>query len=227
MSTEHEQAPLDEILPRDSGADRGPIDIDIPRPTLDREIEKPAVSERLSEAKRIADELEAENRMFKAAQERDGLVAQQQEAERQQREFAQFEAELQADQQASDPNWHQKMAKDALAAASDAKARAQYGNAAVEFVWEELQHALDTNHPHVGIMRQKIAQGMNPADVAMEWFDHTGGVRNRPLPGEARHQSRRSIADHFPSNLAGARNVGRRMGPAWSGPTPLNDIFKR
>jgi hypothetical protein len=30
-----------------------------------------------------------------------------------------------------------------------------------------------------------------------------------------------------PSNLAGARNVGARGGPAWSGPATLNDIFDR
>jgi len=30
-----------------------------------------------------------------------------------------------------------------------------------------------------------------------------------------------------PSNLAGARNVGGRSGPAWSGPASLNDIFDR
>ena len=30
-----------------------------------------------------------------------------------------------------------------------------------------------------------------------------------------------------PSNLAGARNVGTRSGPAWSGPASLNDIFDR
>lgn len=30
-----------------------------------------------------------------------------------------------------------------------------------------------------------------------------------------------------PSNLAGARNVGSRSGPAWSGPASLNDIFDR
>ena len=30
-----------------------------------------------------------------------------------------------------------------------------------------------------------------------------------------------------PSNLAGARNVGARHGPAWSGPASLNDIFDR
>lgn len=31
----------------------------------------------------------------------------------------------------------------------------------------------------------------------------------------------------MPSNLAGARNVGTRAGPAWAGPTALADIFKR
>jgi hypothetical protein len=31
----------------------------------------------------------------------------------------------------------------------------------------------------------------------------------------------------MPSNLATARNVGARSGPAWAGPTPLNDIFSR
>jgi hypothetical protein len=30
-----------------------------------------------------------------------------------------------------------------------------------------------------------------------------------------------------PSNLAGARNVGARNGPVWSGPATLNDIFDR
>lgn len=31
----------------------------------------------------------------------------------------------------------------------------------------------------------------------------------------------------MPSNLAGARNVGARSGPAWSGPQTLQDIFNR
>jgi len=31
----------------------------------------------------------------------------------------------------------------------------------------------------------------------------------------------------MPSNLAAARNVGTRSGPAWGGPQPLNDIFDR
>jgi hypothetical protein len=31
----------------------------------------------------------------------------------------------------------------------------------------------------------------------------------------------------MPSNLAGARNVGARSGPAWSGPSSIDDIFSR
>jgi hypothetical protein len=31
----------------------------------------------------------------------------------------------------------------------------------------------------------------------------------------------------MPSNIAGARNVGSRTGPAWSGPPSLQDIFAR
>lgn len=43
--------------------------------------------------------------------------------------------------------------------------------------------------------------------------------------GEPQAQQRQATV--MPSNLAGARNVGVRSGPAWSGPQPLQDIFKR
>lgn len=41
------------------------------------------------------------------------------------------------------------------------------------------------------------------------------------------NQQQDKPAQVLPSNLAGARNVGSRSGPAWSGPTPIIDIFKR
>lgn len=40
-------------------------------------------------------------------------------------------------------------------------------------------------------------------------------------------QQAETPAPVMPSNLATARNVGARAGPAWSGPKPLGDIFKR
>lgn len=47
---------------------------------------------------------------------------------------------------------------------------------------------------------------------------------------QAQQQSapaQQSAAPVMPSNLAAARNVGSRSGPAWSGPASLGDIFKR
>lgn len=41
------------------------------------------------------------------------------------------------------------------------------------------------------------------------------------------NQQQEKPAQVLPSNLAGARNVGSRSGPAWSGPTPITDIFNR
>lgn len=40
-------------------------------------------------------------------------------------------------------------------------------------------------------------------------------------------QQQTRSAPVLPTDLAGARNVGARSGPAWSGPTPLADIFAR
>lgn len=42
-----------------------------------------------------------------------------------------------------------------------------------------------------------------------------GNGQARPAPGVT------------PSNLAGARNMGARTGPAWSGPSTIDDIFSR
>jgi hypothetical protein len=45
--------------------------------------------------------------------------------------------------------------------------------------------------------------------------------------GEQQQVQQEQPARIMPSNFATARNVGARSGPAWAGPTPLNDIFKR
>jgi len=41
-----------------------------------------------------------------------------------------------------------------------------------------------------------------------------------------RHQATPQPQTTFPSNLANRRDVGQRHGSAFSGPTPLNDIFR-
>ena len=46
-------------------------------------------------------------------------------------------------------------------------------------------------------------------------------------PAEGGKPADQHPAPVMPSNLATARNVGARSGPAWGGPTPLADIFSR
>lgn len=45
--------------------------------------------------------------------------------------------------------------------------------------------------------------------------------------GGAAPNGQQAQALNLPSNLASARNVGARTGPAWGGPKPLGEIFKR
>lgn len=240
MSAEHEatQTPLNELVGQ--GVDRGPT-ADTTRGFADRgETPPPSVSERLAEARRVADELEAENRAIKAVHDRKEIIATHNEAERmrqeeeqRQQEYARLEAEVQAEQRAADPEF-QKKSRDAHD--MENRARGQYGDTIVNLALEELSHAIQTNHPDVNIMRQKIMAGENATTVMMGWFDATGGYSGRThqliAEGRQQHQQQRSMenilgAPVFPSNLAQARNVGKRWGPAWSGPTPLRDIFKR
>lgn len=47
------------------------------------------------------------------------------------------------------------------------------------------------------------------------------------LNGGNPQQAQQRPTPVMPSNLAGARNVGARSGPVWSGPASLQDIFKR
>lgn len=58
-------------------------------------------------------------------------------------------------------------------------------------------------------LREKILAELNGGDAVLRT---AMGQRYAPV---------------MPSNLAGARNVGFRSGPAWSGPSSLSDIFDR
>lgn len=93
---------------------------------------------------------------------------------------------------------------------------------------------------------QKVVSSPNRYAAAVQWFkreqakaeigDDVTAFRAKveaeilakhginPEGQQAEQQQRAPV---MPSNLAGARNVGARSGPAWAGPTPMNDIFKR
>jgi hypothetical protein len=93
---------------------------------------------------------------------------------------------------------------------------------------------------------QKVISSPNRYAAAVQWFkreqakaeigDDVTAFRAKVeaeilakhgiTPGE-QQAAPAARAPVMPSNLAGARNVGARSGPAWSGPSPIDDIFNR
>lgn len=97
-------------------------------------------------------------------------------------------------------------------------------------------------------IHRRINNSPNPYAAAVQWHQHTSTMSEigsdpaaykAKLAEEIRAQvmaelqqgspapAATSAAPVMPSNFATARNVGTRTGPAWSGPTPIGDIFKR
>lgn len=95
-------------------------------------------------------------------------------------------------------------------------------------------------------IHRRINSAPNPFAAAVQWHQHTSTMSEigsdpaaykAKLAEEIRAQVMAELqqgnpapaqaAPVMPSNFATARNVGTRTGPAWSGPTPIGDIFKR
>lgn len=74
-------------------------------------------------------------------------------------------------------------------------------------------------------LAKAMQSSQDPIRVAAEFFSQA--AMWSPSPQQQQQQQRAPMPQVFPSNLAGARNVGSRSGPAWSGPTPIKDIFDR
>jgi hypothetical protein len=94
---------------------------------------------------------------------------------------------------------------------------------------------------------QKVVSSPNRYAAAVQWFkrqqaqaeigDDPAAFRAKVeaeilakhgiTPGEPQAAPAGRAAPVMPSNLAGARNVGARSGPVWSGPSSIDDIFNR
>ena len=84
-----------------------------------------------------------------------------------------------------------------------------------------IGQAMKAGHPDMPILAERMQAAPDPIAVAMEWRQQVGGQQQQ---GGGGHQQQRR-APVMPSNLAGARNVGRRFGPAWAGPPSMDEIF--
>jgi hypothetical protein len=107
---------------------------------------------------------------------------------------------------------------------------------------EELTKAMEAGEPEVMALSHALrSQGLAAVKSLVDWYDNRPEVQRERLRSEleaeilAKHgikpgeppQAQPQPAPVMPSNLAGARNVGNRAGPKWSGPPKLEDIFKR
>lgn len=92
----------------------------------------------------------------------------------------------------------------------------------------------NANDPEVVALNAAMDRVPDPFTYAKQWYDKKtfdpDAERERikaQLLEEMKSQQSQTPPAVLPSNLAGARNVGARSGPQWSGPPSLQDIFKR
>ncbi len=124
--------------------------------------------------------------------------------------------------------------------ASRAEAVFNHGKDTVAAMEVAVNEAMEAGDPEVMQLRQQLLSSDDPVGVAVNWYQ-----RKRVLsevgtdPAAYREKLKAEIraemqgqqpaapqpAAVMPSNLAGARNVGTRAGPAWSGPPKLDDIL--
>ncbi len=122
--------------------------------------------------------------------------------------------------------------------ASRAEALAAHGREAVAKMEEGINAAMQAGDPELGPLREAMLQSDDPVGLAMSWHQRRSvlnEVGSDPAAYKEKlkaeilaelQQQPAPVAGVMPSNLAGARNVGTRSGPAWAGPTPLSSIFK-
>ena len=104
---------------------------------------------------------------------------------------------------------------------------------------EELGKAMESGDPEIQVLTHALqTQGTRAVQALVDWYDRRtfdpNAERERlkaellaELQAEGKAPQAQTPAPVLPSGLAGARNVGNRAGPAWSGPPTLQDIFKR
>lgn len=106
---------------------------------------------------------------------------------------------------------------------SKAEFKADYGKAALDDLDRAVEDAAKKGHPDLPNLVIAMQQSDDPINVAREWAEQALGWS---APGGQQQSATPHYGMQFPSNLAGARNVGSRTGSNWSGPPSIADIIK-
>lgn len=140
--------------------------------------------------------------------------------------LAEREAEAAARQQV-DPeetkywlNPHEAMKEQAIKQVgriSRAEFIADHGKSTFQELDNLVHEAATKGHPDIPLLSERMRASDDPVSVMADW------AREQLSWGVVDAAPSRKTA--MPSNFAGARNVGGRSAPAWSGPPTLEDIF--
>ena len=118
-------------------------------------------------------------------------------------------------------------------------ATVRHGEETVQAAQEALKQAIQGGQENGQAWVDRLSNSPNPVGDVVNWHKNSPATREADLRARIEAELREKIAAEsqqttpaappsvMPSDLAGARNVGSRSGPAWSGPAPLNDIFDR
>lgn len=113
-----------------------------------------------------------------------------------------------------------------------------YGAEKVQAFEQYVEEAVRRGDPEMESLGAQMRASKDPMKTGLDWFEKRTfdpeKERERlkaeilaELQQQGQQEQPARPAPVLPSNLAGARNVGSRSGPAWSGPSPLQDIFDR
>jgi hypothetical protein len=126
---------------------------------------------------------------------------------------------------------------------SHTRAVSQFGADAVAAAETAMREAIQRGELDGQQIGVSLKRARDPVGEVVRWHQNTPSVRDAKLREQIRAEVLAELGTQqpavpslqapavdpsvMPSNLAGARNVGSRSGPAWSGPAPINDIFDR
>lgn len=139
----------------------------------------------------------------------------------------------------------QKTRQEFTLAISRTRADATHGAETVAAMEAAVGKAMEEGDPEVQQLGVQMLQSQDPVGVAMAWYQRRSVLSEVGTdPAAYREKLRAEIRAEMeaggaapavpaapppvmPSNLAKARNVGVRSGPAWQGPKAIADIFAR
>jgi hypothetical protein len=118
----------------------------------------------------------------------------------------------------------------------------RFGEDAITAAETALKEAIARGEINGETTSEQLRRSRDPVGDVVRWHQNSPAVKEQSLREQIRAELMAELGQQpapaatttpaaaptvMPTNLAGARNVGSRSGPEWSGPQPIEDIFSR